>query len=195
MDENLEYILKTLNDNSTYLGNGIIKLDSILDHQIDPYFIDVIGQIIAEKFSKIKYPEITKIVTAEASGIAPAFAVARILNIPLIYARKNLPLTMSSNHASFNVKSRTKDKETPLYISKEYLNDKDYVLIVDDILGTGGALNALITLVTNCKAKTLAASCIIEKTFENARENFPQDEIEIFSVVKAELKNNCLVFK
>lgn len=187
----MQNLLALFKENSTYLGNGIIKLDGIINHRIYPNIMRDLAELIYKEFSNFK---ITKIVTAEASGIAPAFCVAEKFNVPLIYARKNIPATMSEDHVSYLVKSRTKQVETLLCISKEYISSEDFILIVDDILGSGGALNALINLVERCDAKIIGASCILEKTFEHARDKFLDSNLKIFSVIKADLNQNNLRF-
>lgn len=187
-------IKTTLANNASYIGNNLIKLDSVLNHCLDPQFIEEIAEDIYSHYLNLS-GKINKVITAEASGIAPAFCVAKRFNIPLIYARKNLPKTMSNDHAKANVYSRTKGTNTPLYISKEFLKPEDKVLIVDDVLGTGGALSALISLINDCGSEILGSACVIEKTFENARNSELLKKYNIYSVAKINIVEDALVIE
>lgn len=186
-------ILHILSENSFYLGNGIIKLDSVLNHMMDPEIIWQISSIIHNEFC-IHIPQIDMVITAEASGIAPAFCVAKLLQRPLLYARKNIPKTIGVNRAETEIHSRTKDTKTTLCISKEHLKQKSNVLIVDDILGTGGALQGLQELTEQCGANIIGAAFVLEKQFEHAREK-QKNIFPVFSFAKVDLSKDTLIWK
>ncbi len=187
-------IVEKFSRESKYLGNSIIKFDSILNHQVDSRLINLISNVIVSSFSSSKYGKATKIVTAEASGIIPAYGVASNLKIPLIYARKNIPLTMTEGYFSRKIESRTKATDCILCLSKEYLNKQDRILIVDDVLGSGGAISALVSMVRESGAEVIGVACVVEKTFENARASLSSLGIDIVSVVKVDLINDDLAF-
>lgn len=154
-------------------------------------------EIAEEIVSLIEREEITgatKIVTAEASGIAPAFCVASLLDIPLLYARKGHPLTMQNERISIEVSSRTKNQTTTLSLSKEFLKESDRVIIIDDFLGSGGALEALTILIKETGAEVLCAAFVVEKTYEKARSKLSHLHFPILSLVKAHIEEENLSF-
>jgi xanthine phosphoribosyltransferase len=150
------------------LGKGILKVDSFLNHQIDPMLMQRLGLELARRFVHL---EPTKVLTAETSGIAPALATALALGIPLVFARKSPPLTMDFTIVKESCRSRTHDKMVELMVSTEYLRPNDRVLIIDDFLATAQTINALARLVDKVGAKVVGVGTIVEKVFEHGREN------------------------
>ncbi|MGL4393644.1 MAG: xanthine phosphoribosyltransferase [Brevinema sp.] len=152
--------------------DGVVKVDSFLNHQIDPKLSFEIGKEFAQRF---KNEQIDKIITIESSGIAPALMTAYFLEIPMVFVKKSKPLTMSESYTS-KVFSFTKQTEYDLTLSKEFLKSGEKVLIIDDFLASGNAVLALSDLVTKAHAELVGAGIVIEKTFQGARENI-QDRI------------------
>lgn len=150
------------------LGNGILKVDSFLNHQIDPMLMQRVGQELARRFA---HTQPTKVLTAETSGIAPALATALALGIPLVFARKSPPLTMDFTIVKEACKSRTHGKTVELMISTEYVRPSDRVLIIDDFLATAQTITALARLTDKVGAQVVGIGAVIEKTFERGREN------------------------
>ncbi len=154
-----------------YLGKGILKIDSILNHQMYPALMMAMGEEIARLFGE---EPITRILTAEVSGIAPALATGMVLNVPVVYARKHKPITMREPVYVECAPSPTKGGEVFLMVSPEFLNKEDKVLIVDDFLASGKTIGALARLVRRAEAELIGVACIVEKTFQGGRE-FLQD--------------------
>lgn len=150
------------------LGGGILKVDSFLNHQIDPALMARLGQELARRLAHTRP---TKVLTAETSGIAPALATGAALAIPVVFARKSPPLTMDYTIVREHCKSRTHDKMVELMVSTEYLTPRDRVLIVDDFLATAQTINALARLVAKVNAQLVGIGTVIEKRFEHGREN------------------------
>jgi len=150
------------------LGGGILKVDSFLNHQIDPMLMQRLGLELARRFV---HTEPTKVLTAETSGIAPALATALALGIPLVFARKSPPLTMDFTIVKETCKSRTHNKMVDLMVSTEYLRPNDRVLIIDDFLATAQTITALARLTDKVGAQVVGIGTIIEKSFERGREN------------------------
>ncbi len=150
------------------LGGGILKVDSFLNHQIDPGLMTRLGQELARRFQSV-HP--TKVLTAETSGIAPALATAAALGIPLVFARKHAPLTMDYTIISESAQSRTHGQRVDLMVSTEYLTSQDRVLIVDDFLATAQTISALSRLVAQAHGRVVGIGTVIEKRFEHGREN------------------------
>ncbi|NDJ53256.1 MAG: xanthine phosphoribosyltransferase [Chloroflexi bacterium] len=149
------------------LGDGILKVDSILNHQMDPQLMYEIGQEIARRFEA---QQATRILTAEVSGIGPALMTGLALGIPIVYARKRKPITMMEPVHVESAPSHTKGHETLLMVSPEFLMPQDRVLIVDDFLATGKTIAALGRLVKRAGAQLVGVGAVIEKTFEGGRD-------------------------
>jgi xanthine phosphoribosyltransferase len=149
------------------LGNGILKIDSILNHQLDPVLMLEMGREMASRFNGLK---IDRILTAEISGIAPALMTAAALNVPVVYARKMKPITMSGPVYLENAPSHTKGVEVGLLVAAEFLHANENVLIVDDFLASGKTLAALARMVKSAKANLVGVGIVVEKTFEGGRE-------------------------
>ncbi len=148
------------------LGDGILKVDSIINHQLDPALMLGMGAAFAERFADTP---VDRILTAEISGIAPALMTAIEMNVPVVYARKKKPITMSGPVFLETAPSHTKGGETLLLVSAEFLHAGENVLIIDDFLATGKTLLALARIVASAGANLVGVGVIVEKTFEGGR--------------------------
>ena len=124
------------------LEGGILKVDRFINHQMDPYLMK---QIAIEFIRRFADEDINKIVTVEASGIAPAIMLGYLMELPVVFAKKKKPSTMGDFYES-TVRSFTKQREYPLTVSREYLTNEDRVLFVDDFLAYGNAGLGIIDL-------------------------------------------------
>jgi xanthine phosphoribosyltransferase len=113
---------------------------------------------------------IDRILTAEISGIAPAFATAIVLGVPVVYARKKKPITMAGPVYLETAPSHTKGGDVPLLVSAEFLKKDERVLIIDDFLASGKTLTALARIITSAKAHLVGVGVVVEKSFENGRD-------------------------
>ena len=165
-----------------YLGRGILKVDSFLNHQLDPALTLEMGQEFYKHLSNLGVKGVTKIVTAETSGIAPALATAMVFNVPVVYARKKRPITMPDGFYSADAPSHTKGGITTLMISPEYLHPDDHVIIIDDFLATGLTTDALVSVVQQCGATLLGIGTVIEKAFEHGRQKLEAYGVPIVSL-------------
>jgi xanthine phosphoribosyltransferase len=164
------------------LGSGILKIDSFLNHQLDVGLMEQVGEEIARRFSTFR-PD--RILTAEVSGIVPAALAAKSLdNIPVVYARKHKPITMSEPVYIEVAPSHTKGTEVNLMVSPEFLHADDRVLIVDDFLATGRTIEALARIVRNAQAQLVGISVVVEKSFEGGRLALEHWGVPIESVVE-----------
>lgn len=148
------------------LSEQVLKVDAFLNHQIDPALMKLIGHELAERF---KNQGITKIVTIEASGIAPAVMAGLELGIPVIFARKFQSLTLKNDLLISKVFSFTKQTESTIAISAKHLTAADHVLVVDDFLANGHAAKALIDLIQQAGASVAGLGIVIEKSFQEGR--------------------------
>lgn len=149
------------------LGGGILKVDSFLNHQVDPELMEACGQEFARRFAAVGA---TKVLTAEISGIAPALATARHLGVPLLYARKLRPITMPDQVYLTVAPSHTKGGPVELIVSPEYLAPGERVLIIDDFLATGSTILGLARLAQAAGAVVVGVGAVIEKRFEGGRD-------------------------
>lgn len=174
------------------LSDEVLKVDSFLNHQIDPALMKAIGHEFAERF---RQAGISKIVTIEASGIAPAIMAGLELGVPVIFARKYQSLTLKDNLYSSTVFSFTKQTESTIAISKQHLNSKDKVLIIDDFLANGQAALGLIDLIKQAQAEVIGIGIVIEKSFQTGRATLLEKGYRVESLVRiASLKNGIVSF-
>lgn len=163
MKELIERILRE----GKHLGNGILKVDGFINHQVDPTLMDACGKEFAYRFKDIGA---TKVLTAEISGIAPAVTTALHMGLPVVYARKHKPITMPDQVFLTLTPSHTKGRIVELIISPEYLAGGERVLIIDDFLATGATILGLVRLAQTAGAKIVGIGALIEKTFEGGRD-------------------------
>jgi xanthine phosphoribosyltransferase len=148
------------------LGGGILKVDSFINHQVDPALMDACGKEFALRFAKIGA---TRILTAEISGIAPALMTAMHMDLPVVYARKSKPITMPDQVYLTVAPSHTKGNMVELIVSPEYLGHGERVLIIDDFLASGATILGLIRLAQAAGATVVGIGTLIEKSFEGGR--------------------------
>lgn len=145
------------------LPGNIIKVDSFLNHQMDPRFIREIGKEFSNRF---KDKNITKVITIEASGIAVAIMVGLELGVPVVFAKKQKAGNMGDSIYYSTVKSYTKGTEWNIAVSKDYLNENDRVVIIDDFLAMGQAALGLVDIIEQSGAALIAVGIVIEKGFQ-----------------------------
>lgn len=188
MNELQERILK----DGQVLGNGILKVDSFVNHQVDPKLMDSCGREFARRFAKVGA---TKILTAEISGIAPALTTAIHLNLPVVYARKTKPITMPDQVYLTLAPSHTKGRMVELIVSPEYLANDEKVLIIDDFLASGQTILGLARLAEAAGSRIVGIGALIEKIFEGGREALTSLGVPIESIACIQsLDNDKIVF-
>jgi xanthine phosphoribosyltransferase len=149
------------------LGDGILKIDGLLNHQMYPALTQQMGVEIAARFREANP---TRILTAEVSGIAPAMMTALALGVPLVYARKKKPITMYGPVFLETAPTHTKGgEEVMLLVAAEYMPKGERVLIVDDFLASGQTLRALARIVNGAECELVGIAAVVEKTFEGGR--------------------------
>lgn len=163
-----------------YLGGGILKVDSFINHQVDPALMLEAGRELAGHFAD---RGATKVLTAEISGIAPALTTALVLGLPLVYARKTRPVTMTEPVYVEAAPSHTKGMPVFLMASPEYLACGDRVLIIDDFLASGQTISALVRLVRHAGAELVGIGALIEKAFEGGRVQLESLGVPLFALV------------
>jgi xanthine phosphoribosyltransferase len=162
----VEALHQKIRDEGIVLSEQVLKVDAFLNHQIDPLLMQQIGDEFARLFAS---EGVTKIVTIEASGIAPAIMAGLKLGVPVIFARKHQSLTLTENLLSATVYSFTKQVESTVAISPRHLSSSDRVLIIDDFLANGKASQALISIIKQAGATVVGLGIVIEKSFQGGR--------------------------
>jgi xanthine phosphoribosyltransferase len=186
-------LIERIRKHGTILRNGILKVDSFINHQVDPVLMDACGREFASRFSGLGA---TKVLTAEISGIAPAVTTALHLGIPVVYARKTKPITMPDTVLLTLAPSHTKGVMTELIVSPEYLGSSERVLIIDDFLASGATILGLVRLAQAAGATIVGVGTLIEKSFENGRSALSSlgVPIESLAVIKS-MENGEIVFE
>jgi xanthine phosphoribosyltransferase len=175
------------------LGRGILKVDSFLNHQVDPTLIDECGRELAQALG---HTEATKVLTAEISGIAPAVAAARHLGVPVVYARRTRPVTMPDQVLLTVAPSHTRGHTIELIISPEYIRSDDRVLIIDDFLATGQTILGLARLTDAAGARLVGIGAVIEKVFEGGRDALESLGVPVVSLaVVTDMSNGKIVLE
>ena len=175
------------------INNDILKVDSFLNHQIDTVLIDELAEDMINFFKDVK---VDKVLTIETSGIAIAYAVARILRKPIVFAKKSKSATVGDDVYTTEIKSFTRNLVSKVTVSNKYLRANENVLLVDDFLAEGNAAIGLIDLCNQAKANVVGFATAIEKGFQGGRKKIEACGVKVYSgaIIEA-FENNKPVFK
>ncbi|BBN22523.1 xanthine phosphoribosyltransferase [Streptococcus agalactiae] len=174
------------------LGENILKVDSFLTHQVDFELMQEIGKVFADKY---KEAGITKVVTIEASGIAPAVYAAQALGVPMIFAKKAKNITMTEGILTAEVYSFTKQVTSQVSIVSRFLSNDDTVLIIDDFLANGQAAKGLLEIIGHAGAKVAGIGIVIEKSFQDGRDLLEKTGVPVTSLARIKaFENGRVVF-
>jgi xanthine phosphoribosyltransferase len=174
------------------LDGDILRVDSFLNHQIDPELM----MEMAEEFKRLFAEEhITKILTVEASGIAIACMCGYVFHVPVLFAKKAKTSNLDKDVCSAPIHSYTHQTDGTVLISKQYLNDHDRVLIIDDFLANGCACQALITLCTQASAQVAGIGICIEKSWQEGGKHLREAGYHVESLARiASMDHGNIVF-
>ena len=188
----MEALKERIRSEGQNLGSGILKVDSFLNHQVDPALMLAVGGALAAHFGALG---ITKVLTAEISGIAPALTTALALGVPVVYGRKTKPITMPNQVFVESAPSHTKGHDVHLMVSPEFLGKDDKVLIIDDFLATGHTIMALVRLAQQAGAQVIGVGAVIEKSFEGGRAQLESMGLRVRSLaVIKEMTDTEIIF-
>ena len=177
----------------TVLPGNILRVGSFLNHQLDVDFIMEMGKEIAALFENDKP---TKILTVETSGIAIAMGAAAAMHIPVVFAKKHKTGNLSGEVYTTVVHSYTHGVDYNIVVNTEFLNEEDRILIVDDFLANGKALEGLIDIVNQAGAKLVGCSCAIEKGFQRGGDKLREKGVKVESLAIVEsMDDTSLVFR
>lgn len=182
---------KILNEGKVLSGD-VLKVDAFLNHQIDPVLMQEIGKEFAKRF---KEENITKIVTIESSGIAPAVMAALELGVKVVFARKRKSLTLQDNMYVAEVYSFTKQETNEISLSRNHIDENDHVLIIDDFLANGQAALGLMNLVEQAGASIAGIGIVIEKAFQDGGKKLREQGVRVESLAEiASLDNRTVTY-
>ncbi len=174
------------------LSDTVLKVDSFLNHQIDPNLMKEIGEEFAARFQEAG---VTKIITIESSGIAPATMAGLLMNVPVVFARKRKSLTLSENLYTAQVHSFTKNETNEISISGDFIQQDDVVLIIDDFLANGQAVLGLLDMIEQAGARLAGVGIVIEKGFQSGGQLIRDRGIRVESLaIVASLQNGEVKF-
>lgn len=184
---------KRILEEGRVLPGNVLKVDSFVNHKIDPAFFMKIAEEFKKRFSDLK---IDKILTVEVSGIAIAFAVGLLMDKEVIFAKKNISKTLGDDVYKSSVYSYTKGVTYDIMVSKNYLNKGDRVLVIDDFLANGKALEGVYDILEQAGAKVEATGILIEKGFQNGGKRLREKgyKIESLATIKS-LDNGKVEFE
>ena len=178
-ESDMEFLEKKILKDGQYLGDGILKVDGFINHQVDPIMMDECGKEFAKLF---KDCGATRILTAEISGIAPALMTGKYMDLPVVYARKHKPITMPDQVFLTLAPSHTKGRTVELIVSPQYLKAGERILIIDDFLASGATIAGLVRLVEVASAELVGIGALVEKLFEGGRDMLSEHGVPIHSL-------------
>ena len=173
---------RILKDGKVFPGN-VLKVDSFLNHQVD---VELINEIGKEFYRLFKDCGVNKIFTVEASGIGIACITAQYFHVPVVFAKKTLGKNIAADVYSTPIKSFTHGKTYDVIVSQEFLNKDDRILIIDDFLAQGCALNGLIELIKSAGAQIVGAGIVIEKAFQQGGDLIRSEGVRVESLARIE---------
>ncbi|MBR5387365.1 MAG: xanthine phosphoribosyltransferase [Clostridiales bacterium] len=183
---------KILAEGEVLTGN-VLKVGSFLNQQVDTDFMTLIAKEGARLY---KDAGITKVLTLEASGIAVAFAVAQQLHVPMVYAKKYGSSNITNDVYKASVYSYTHKQTFDIVVSKKYLQPDDVILLVDDFLALGNALNGLIHIVEQSGANLAGALIAIEKGFQSGGDLLREEGVRVESLAIIDsMEDGKIVFR
>lgn len=183
-----EVQMKLLEDKIREVGRvlpgDVLKVDTFLNHQVDPKLMAEMGKEFAKLFAN---DDITRIVTVESSGIAPAVMAGLYMAVPVVFARKHKSLTLTDDVYTSEVFSYTKQTSNQISIDKRFIKENDKLLIIDDFLANGQAVQGLLDIAKQANVDVNGIGIVIEKTYQKGHDLIAETGIHLESL--AEIKS------
>lgn len=189
----MELLKQKIRSEGTALAGGIVRVDSFLNHQVDPALINAIAGEFSRRF---RGTACDRILTVEASGIAPAVMTGLKLNVPVVFAKKNRPSTSTGPVYTAKVHSFTKQQDYEITVSTDYIMPGERIIIIDDFLAHGSASSGLIDIVHQAGAEVSALGIVIEKGFQDGGRSLREGGVRVESLVIIEsIDGNTIQFR
>lgn len=177
----MELLKEKIQKEGKVLSEAVLKVDTFLNHQIDPLLMKEIG----DEFANLYTDEvITKVLTIESSGIAPATFLGLAIGAPVVFARKRKSLTLTDNLYSSKVHSFTKNETNEISVSKNFLSADDNVIIIDDFLANGEAVKGLLDIANQAGAHVVGVGIVIEKGFQDGGKLLREQGLRVESLAR-----------
>jgi xanthine phosphoribosyltransferase len=177
----MELLKERILREATVINNDVLKLDALLNHQVDPVLTSEMGKEFARRFAE---QAITKVITVESSGIPVAFTTALSMGVPLLFARRKKTLIADPDALTERVPSFTKGIVTDIMVSRQFLTPDDTVLFIDDIIANGDAARGLIKIIERSGAKLAGLGIVVEKSFQAGARTIREQGIRVESLVQ-----------
>ena len=178
----MDLLKEKIKKDGIVINENVLKVDNFLNHQVDTKLMDLIGKEFADYFQS---KNITKVVTIESSGIAPAYAVALKLDVPLVIFKKQSSAILDTETTiQTPVHSFTKNTDYILMASKKYLSENDNILIVDDFLANGQAAMGAYRILKEAGASVAGIGIVIEKSFQDGRKKLEDLGLDVYSLAR-----------
>lgn len=189
----MDLLKEKIKNDGIVINENVLKVDNFLNHQVDTKLMDFIGEEFANYF---KAKNITKVVTIESSGIAPAYATALKLDVPLVIFKKQSSAILDTETAiQTPVHSFTKNTDYVLMASKKYLSENDNILIIDDFLANGQAALGAYRILKEACSSVAGVGIVIEKSFQNGRRKLEDLGLNIYSLARvSKISSNGIEF-
>lgn len=189
----MELLKQRILKDGKVMGDGILKVDSFLNHQIDVNLLNEIGKEFKERFKDSK---VDKILTIEASGIGISCITAQYFNVPVVFAKKAISSNLGTKVYNSQAYSFTKKNIFNIYVSKDYLNPEENVLIIDDFLANGQAALGLMDIIEQAGASLTGIGIVIEKEMQGGREKLEKRGARVESLaIISSMEGGKVVFK
>jgi xanthine phosphoribosyltransferase len=190
----MDLLKQRIREVGTVLSNEVIKLDAILNHAVDPVLTTEMGREFAKLFREAN---VTKILTIESSGIPIAFAAAQELNVPMVFARRKKTLNSDTSETySERVPSFTKGHVTDIMVSREFLDARDRILLIDDFIANGDAARGLIRIIRRSGAHLVGLGIAVEKSFQAGGRSIRESGIRVESLARiVSMEPGSIVFE
>ena len=178
----MDLLKEKIKNDGIVINENVLKVDNFLNHQVDTKLMDLIGKEFADYF---KEKNITKVVTIESSGIAPAYAAALKLDVPLVIFKKQSSAILDTETTiQTPVHSFTKNTDYVLMASKRYLSENDNVLIIDDFLANGQAAMGAYRILKEAGSSVAGIGIVIEKSFQDGRKKLEDLGLDVYSLAR-----------
>ncbi|EFM08527.1 xanthine phosphoribosyltransferase [Paenibacillus curdlanolyticus YK9] len=189
----MEKLKQRILADASVMSTDVVKLDTILNHQVDPVLTMEMGKEFARLYAEAG---ITKVITVESSGIPVAFATAAELGVPLVFARRKKTLIADPDAYVERVPSFTKGIVTDLLVSRQLLSESDRLLFIDDIIANGDAARGLVKIIERSGAELAGIGIVVEKSFQAGARTLREQGYRVESLVRiSSLDNGSITFE
>ena len=189
----MDLLKEKIKNDGIVINENVLKVDNFLNHQVDTKLMDLIGKEFADYF---KEKNITKVVTIESSGIAPAYATALKLDVPFVIFKKQSSAILDTDTTiQTPVHSFTKNTDYVLMASKKYLSENDNILIIDDFLANGQAAMGAYRILKEAGSSVAGIGIVIEKSFQDGRKKLEDLGLDVYSLARvSKISSNGIEF-